>query len=53
MTPVDEDNRRTDIAMLRGGCSYGEASDRAGLSLEEVIALWKGSDMPPRQAVRK
>lgn len=35
------------IALLRAGCSYGEASDRTGLTLEDVISIWKSQDANP------
>jgi len=41
MTPIADETRRHALALLRAGRSYGEASDRTGLSLEEVRAIWR------------
>lgn len=42
-------SRQSALALLRAGCSYGEASDRTGLPLEDVISLWKGQDMADKK----
>lgn len=47
ITPHDRE--RHALALLRAGCSYGEASDRTGLPLEDVISLWKGQDMADKK----
>jgi len=44
MTPIADATRSSALALLRAGCSYGEASDRTGLSLEEVRAIWKAAE---------
>jgi len=31
------------LALLRAGCSYDEAATRTGLSLQEVMAIWKAA----------
>lgn len=48
-----DDKHRHALALLRAGCSYGEASDRTGLTLEEVMDLWKEDEMKSKVSMPK